>query len=114
MVVPPVLPEAELQSIFSMVWLSVASSVSMCLTSREARKKKPEKQDICVRPSKSLIPSSSVKSMASLNVLISKRHSCRIVFSASRSTGIEMWLTAARRRAINSSWDRMMVPAPFS
>ena len=75
MVVPPVLPEAELPRIFSMVWLCVASSVSMCLTNREARKKKPEKQDIWVRPSKSLMPPSSVKSMASLNVLISQRHS---------------------------------------
>ena len=97
-----------------MVWLCVASSVSMCLTNREARKKKPEKQDIWVRPSKSLMPPSSVKSMASLNVLISQRHSCRIVFSASRSTGIEMRMTAARRRAKDCSWDSMMAPDSFS
>ena len=91
--------------IFSIVFLNVCSSSRTCLTRRLARELNPEKELAWVRASSNLIPPSSAKSAASLNVLVSLKHSLKMALRASGSTGTAISPTAALRRA--SDWSEL-------
>ena len=96
---------AEPLMIFSMVFLSVCSSSRTCLTRRLARELNPAKELAWVSARSNLMPPSSANSAASLNVLVSLKHSLKIALRASGSTGKAIRPTAALRRA--SDWSAL-------